>query len=40
MALGLTYADKETEALRAAWLECSPKTPWYGRNVSIYWRSA
>jgi len=40
MERGLTYAEAPTEALRAAWLECSPKTPWYGRNVSVYWRSA
>lgn len=37
---GLTVADSLTVALRRRWLECSPKTPWYGRNVSLYWRVA
>lgn len=37
---GLSYADGLSAELRHRWLTCSPKTPWYGRNVAVYWRVA
>lgn len=39
-ARGLTYAAGLSTELRRQWAECSPKTPWYGRNVQVYWRVA
>lgn len=39
-AHGLTYSPDLSADLRQRWLECSPKTPWYGRNVQVYWRVA
>lgn len=37
---GLSYAPDVTTELRARWLRCSPRTPWYGNNLSVYWRVA
>lgn len=37
---GLTYADTFSVDLRRRWLQCSPKTPWYGKNAAIFWRAA
>lgn len=37
---GLTLAVEVSDDLRRRWLACSPKTPWYGQNVSVYWRAA
>lgn len=37
---GLTHAAEVSATLRQQWLRCSPKTPWYGRNVSVYWWTA
>lgn len=39
-AHGLTRAEEMTVRLQERWLTCSPKTPWYGRNISVYWRVA
>jgi hypothetical protein len=35
---GLTYAAGLSSELRRRWLECSPATPWYGKNCQLYWR--
>jgi 2-polyprenyl-3-methyl-5-hydroxy-6-metoxy-1,4-benzoquinol methylase len=37
-ALGLVVAEGERLRLRLAWLRASPKTPWYGNNVQVFWR--
>jgi hypothetical protein len=37
---GLTFAGDITADLRRRWLQCSPRTPWYGRNAQVYWRVA
>lgn len=37
---GLTHAVGLSAELQRQWLACAPKTPWYGRNVSVYWRAA
>lgn len=37
---GLSFAADLTADLRHRWRECSPKTPWYGRNAQVYWRVA
>jgi cyclopropane fatty-acyl-phospholipid synthase-like methyltransferase len=37
---GLTFAADITADLRHRWRECSPRTPWYGRNAQVYWRVA
>lgn len=40
LARGLTYAAGLSSELRRRWLQCSPKTPWYGTNCQIWWRIA
>jgi hypothetical protein len=37
---GLSLAVDLSRTLRQQWLACSPRTPWYGKNVSVYWRVA
>lgn len=37
---GLTYAAGLSAELKRRWLKCSPLTPWYGSNLSTYWRPA
>lgn len=37
---GMSHAVDLSLELRRRWLECSPRTPWYGRNVSVLWRVA
>lgn len=39
-ARGLTYAESLSKDLGRRWLQCSPRTPWYGKNCQIYWRTA
>lgn len=35
--IGLMLADEPTAQLRQAWMQCAPRTPWYGRNVMVFW---
>lgn len=37
---GLSVATDLSAEVRRRWLACAPQTPWYGRNVAVYWRVA
>lgn len=37
---GLAHVQGLSSALRRRWLTAAPRTPWYGMNVHVYWRTA
>lgn len=37
---GVSHAIELSKTLQKRWLQCSPRTPWYGMNAAVYWRAS